>query len=257
MGTAGPLGAGKDGSLPASLVLAIESGAHRLTNAYGSVSRLLAPSEFLADLLLRGGLGDDRVRHIPNFVDSAAIKARQGSGDGFVSIGRISSEKGVDTAIRAIGLLPGSRLTVAGDGPLRQELETLAHSVAPGRVRFVGHVGKAEVAALNEGAVAAVLAARWHENMPLSVLETMAAAVPMVVSGLGGLPELIQDGVEGLVVPPDNPHTLAAALGQLLADPAAAAAMGSAARAKAIANHDPSNHLARLFELYEEAAFSR
>jgi glycosyltransferase involved in cell wall biosynthesis len=241
------------GSLGASALLTVESGLHRLTRAYGPVGRFIAPSRFLADQLRRGGVFPDRVRQLNNYVDAAALTPRTGAGAGFVSIGRLSAEKGVDTVIRAIGQLPGSKLTVAGDGPQRAELEALADAVAPGQVRFAGHVSADEVAELNRSARAAVAVARWHENMPLSVLETMGAAVPLVVSGLGGLPELVDDGVDGLVVPHDDPVALATALGALADDPDRSRAMGAAARTKMLQHFGAEGHLERLFELYAEA----
>lgn len=244
----------KDGSLAASGVLAVETALHRWSGAYGPVGRFLAPSAFLADLLKQGGVYPDRVRHVPNFVDAAAVSPRRDAGDGFVSIGRLSAEKGVDVAIRAIGLLPGATLTVAGEGPERGRLERLAADVAPGQVRFVGHVGRAEVAALNQGARAAILAARWHENMPLSVLETLAASVPMVVTGLGGLPELIDHGGDGLVVEADDVDSLAAALDKLQSDPDLSVALGRAGRAKVTARYAAGPHLAHIETLYREAA---
>lgn len=245
------------GSLGASALLSVESGLHRALKAYGPVQRFIAPSRFLADQLRRGGVFPDRVRQLNNAVDTASIATRQGAGDGFVSIGRLSGEKGVDTAIRAVALVPGAKLTVAGDGPDRGALEQLAESVAPGQVRFAGHVSAAEVAALNGSARAAVAVARWHENMPLSVLETMSAAVPLIVSGLGGLPELIDDGVNGLVVHHDDPAALAAAMGALQQDPERSIAMGHAAREKMLRHFDVDDHVSRLFELYAEAAAAR
>lgn len=245
------------GSLPASAVLTIESGLHRLTKAYRPVGRFIAPSRFLADQLRRGGVFPDRVRQLNNYVDAASLTPRTGAGDGFVSIGRLANEKGVDTAIRAVGQVPGATLTVAGDGPQRAELLALAESVAPGQVRFAGHVSAAEVAALNRSARAAVSVARWHENMPLSVLETMGAAVPLVVSGLGGLPELVDDGVNGLVIPHDDPVALAAAMRRLLASPQESVAMGASARAKMLEHFDAGAHVEQVMRYYGEAATTR
>ncbi|MPY92474.1 MAG: glycosyltransferase, partial [Acidimicrobiia bacterium] len=120
----------KDGSIGASAVLALESSLHRLLGAWRPVSRFIAPSAFLASTLRRGGFPADEVVHLPNFVDADAIEARHGPGEGFVFVGRLSGEKGVDIAVRAVGQLPGARLTVAGDGPERAALEALAEDVA-------------------------------------------------------------------------------------------------------------------------------
>ena len=195
----------------------------------------------------------DRIRQLNNYVDCGVISPRAGAGSGFVSIGRLAVEKGVDTTIRAIGEIPEATLTIAGDGPERANLERLAAQAAPGRVRFVGHVSATKIAELNRSARAVVAVARWHENMPLSVLETMGASVPLVVSGLGGLPELVDDGVNGLVVDHDNVDALATALRSLANDPTRSVEMGKAARAKMLAGFDAATHESRIFEIYAEA----
>jgi glycosyltransferase involved in cell wall biosynthesis len=247
----------KDGALGASAVLALESSLHRLIGAWRPVARFIAPSEFLAATLRRGGFATDKVVHLPNFVDASAIEARRGAGEGFVFVGRLSPEKGVDLAVRAIGQVSASRLTVAGEGPERDRLEALAARVAPGQVHFAGHLSSSEVAGLNRTARAALLPARWHENMPLSVLETMAAAVPVVVTPLGGLPELVEDGVDGLVVDADDVDGLAAAVRRLGDDPAAAERLGLAARARMLAQHDAGDHLRHLEQLYRSLGAPR
>jgi glycosyltransferase involved in cell wall biosynthesis len=242
------------GSLAASAVLTVESGLHRATRAYGHIARFIVPSQFLTAMLRRGGVFPDRLRQLNNPVDTAGTETRRGPGEGFVSIGRLAPEKGVDTTIRAVGLTAGATLTVAGEGPARESLERLAAEVAPGRVRFVGQLDAGGVTALNRSARAALAVARWHENMPLSALETMAAAVPLVVSGLGGLPELVDDEVNGLVVPHDDPAALAAVLSRLQSDPDAALRFGLASRRRMEQQFDVGRHLERLFDLYDEAA---
>jgi glycosyltransferase involved in cell wall biosynthesis len=98
------------------------------------------------------------------------------------------------------------------------------------------------------------LPARWYENMPIVVLEAFAAGLPVVATSLGGLPEMIQPDEDGLVVPPDDPRSLADALGHLVGSPEEAFAMGRAARAKAQREYTPGRHVARLEPIYEEAA---
>lgn len=243
----------KGGSLGASALLTIESGVHRLGRAYGPVGVFIAPSEFMATKLRASGPFPDRVRHIPNFVDSDAITTRVGPGDGVVYVGRLAREKGVDTLIDAVAKLDDVRLAIAGSGPEREALADRAARVAPGRVRFCGHLDKSEVLDLIRSARVAALAARWHENMPMSIVETMAAGVPMVVSDLGGLPDLVDDGRDGFVVPSDDPGALAHALGTLAGDPARAESMGRAARAKAASAWSAPVHLDAVFAAYADA----
>jgi glycosyltransferase involved in cell wall biosynthesis len=91
----------------------------------------------------------------------------------------------------------------------------------------------------------------------MTILESFGAAVPVVASNLGGLPELVRDGVDGLVVPHEQPAALAAALDRLVADPAAALAMGQVARARVLADFSTGAHLQRLGAAYDEATAHR
>src|SRR5918997_2807008 len=145
--TGGPLQAArrvcKDGSRPASTLLAVESWLHRRLGAYDGVGALLAPSRFLAGVLERAGVYPDRVRVLRNPVDADRLAVKTVPGGGVVYAGRLSPEKGVDTLIEAAARLPaGVTVDIAGDGPARAALEDLARRTAPGRVRFHGRLGK-------------------------------------------------------------------------------------------------------------------
>jgi glycosyltransferase involved in cell wall biosynthesis len=167
--------------------------------------------------------------------------------------GRLSPEKGVDIAIRAIGRLPGARLDVAGTGAEEDRLRRLADSVAPGRVRFLGLVPKSGVHDLMLGASVVAVPSRWYENQPMVVLEALARGVPVVGSNLGGLPELVQPGLTGELVPPGDPGALAAALEPFLSTPDHGWAMRERARERIGSEFSPERHLERLTELYAEA----
>jgi glycosyltransferase involved in cell wall biosynthesis len=143
-----------------------------------------------------------------------------------------------------------------GEGPARAGLERLAEARAPGRVRFWGRRPRQEVLARLASATAAVLPSRWYENQPVVVLEALASGVPVVATSLGGTPELVDHEVDGLLVPPDDPAALAAALDRLLHDPAAASAMGAAGADKVRRAFSPARHLERLHAVYAEAAES-
>lgn len=245
----------KGGSLGGSTVLAVESGLHRAAGAYDAVDRLVCPSAFLAGVMRRQGIAEERLRVVSNFTDVPPAAPRTDAGHDVVYAGRLSHEKGVEDAIRAVSrTADGTVLHVAGDGPLRASLEELARHEAPGRVVFHGRLAADELADLLRRSRALLLPARWHENQPMIVLEAFAVGLPVVVTDLGGLPELVTDGEHGLVVPAGDPAALAAAVDRLVADPDLALAMGRAGRARLEAGFGAETHLARLDEVYAEAA---
>jgi glycosyltransferase involved in cell wall biosynthesis len=244
----------KDGSLGASAVLALESAVHRRAGAYDPVGVFICPSRFLAARMAAGGVYPDRLRVLAGFVDAAGVVPKAAPGGPVVYAGRLSAEKGVDVLVQALAGLPAATLEVAGDGPERPALEALAAARAPGRVRFLGRLARDRLLELVRSAAVVAVPSRCHENQPMAVLEAFACGVPVVASDLGGLPELVEPGRYGEIVPADDPGRLAAALAALLADPGRALAMGRAARALVERSFTPERHLQGLEDLYGRAA---
>lgn len=243
----------KDGSLAASLTLAVETSVHAAFNSYGWIGAIICPSRFLRDRLTAGRLPSSRLRVVRHPVDVDELPTKSVPGGDVVVAGRLSKEKAVDIAVRAAAELPaGVELHVAGDGPERRSLEALAAQVAPGRVRFHGRLDKADLLDLVRSCTVALVPSRWHENQPMAVLEALGSGVPVVATTLGGLPELIRPGVDGELVAPNDPGALAAATNALLADPARSFTMGAAGRARVAAEFSSDVHLRALEGIYAE-----
>jgi glycosyltransferase involved in cell wall biosynthesis len=248
----------KNGSVLQSALCALESTVHRVMRAYGAVTLLVCPSRFLARKVAEAGVFPERVRHLNGFVDAGRIAPRAAPGGNVLFAGRLSQEKGLDVAVEAIARLgPGVQLDVAGEGPDRPGAEALAERLAPGRVRFFGRLPRPEVLRLVAGAGVVVVPSRCYENQPLGVLEAFACGVPVVASNHGGIAELVDPGVDGLLVPPGDPDALASAVRALLADPAAGLRLGRAGREKVARAFTPAVHLTGLHSLYQEAIEQR
>jgi glycosyltransferase involved in cell wall biosynthesis len=147
-----------------------------------------------------------------------------------VSVGRLRAPKDFLTLVRAIAALePGSaRLRIAGDGPDRAAVEAEVDRLGlGGAVELLGT--RNDVPALLAGADVFVLASD-SEGLPMSVLEAMAAGLPVVASAVGGVPELVRDGETGFLVPPRDSAALAGALERTVSDPALRDRLGEAAR---------------------------
>jgi glycosyltransferase involved in cell wall biosynthesis len=232
----------KDGSLGSSAVMAGELFVHTITRAYSPVRVFICPSAFLEGRMRAANVYPRRMRHIPHFIETRGIPVRTAPGTGVLLAGRLS--------IRAIGEIDGGVLDIAGTGPDEAPLRTLAESVAPGRVRFHGLVDKAEVQRLMLAASVVAVPSRWYENQPMVVLEALARGVPVVGSALGGMPELIEPGATGDLVPANDPHALAAALTPYLRDPGHGFAMRDTARATIVSEFSPERHLERIGAAY-------
>jgi glycosyltransferase involved in cell wall biosynthesis len=240
-----------EGSLSASSLNALELTVHTATKAYAPVTLFLAPSRFLLGKISEGGVFPDRLRLLHNFVDASAITRKTTAGGGVVYAGRLSYEKGVDVLIEAAARMR-TPIDVAGDGPDRQQFESLAERLGVD-ARFHGHLQKGELHDLVRSASVSILPSRCHENQPLGVLESFCCGVPVVGTSLGGIPELITPGVNGDLVPPNDPNALATSIESFLADDKRAHEMGAAGRAFVEEEFSPLRHLHRLDHLYDEA----
>src|SRR5581483_113566 len=155
------------------------------------VDAFVSPSEFVARMLVRAGLPEQRVHTIPYGIPPAERIGPPGRYGLFV--GRLSEEKGVRTLLEAARLANDVPLAVAGAGPL-------AAAVQEAPVRFLGRLDRDGLGAALAGAAFCVAPSEWHDNQPFSVLESFAAGRPVISTSLGGLPELVEDRVTGLVV---------------------------------------------------------
>jgi len=177
-----------------------------------------------------------RIRVIPNGVDIAALTASAAIAEDapdlptgrplVVFAGRLEPIKGVETIVRAAQRLPDVTVAVVGDGPLAAELRELANELGVAdRVAFLGRVPS--VPPILAAADVVVLPS-FSEGMPLVVLEALALARPVVASRVGGIPEVVEDGVTGLLVEPGDPEELAVAIERLVKDPALARSLAEA-----------------------------
>jgi glycogen(starch) synthase len=170
---------------------------------------------------------------IPNGVDLTRYPSHTSEpGDGRVVgyVGRLVDGKGVDVLLQALARDDTAKLVIAGDGSARPALETLADRLdIRGRVEFRGWVE--DVAAVwGECDIAVIPSNGCVESFGMAAVEAMACARPVVVSDTGALPELVEDGVSGIVVPPGDVDALAAALTHLAGSGDLRLSLGRAAR---------------------------
>jgi glycosyltransferase involved in cell wall biosynthesis len=203
---------------------------------------LVVPSVFAIERLrtLGAPIGDVPVHVVPQVQRVFAPRSAAADGEYALVVSRLSREKGVDVALDACERA-GLPLVVAGDGPEAEALRARAGD----RVRFVGRVPPAEVAALRARAALAIVPSRCSEVMPLAAVEAMAAGVPVVATAMGGLPELVAD--PSALAPPDDDTELAAAALARYGD----AAAGDAGLRRVRELSAPAVVAARLAEVYD------
>ncbi len=176
--------------------------------------------------------------------------AVQNGGLHLVFVGRLAPVKGLRVLIEAIGALddPAVRLTIVGDGSERAALEAMAVPLGD-RIRFTGYQSQDEVAAILATANAFVLPS-FAEGVPVVLMEALAAGLPVIATRITGVPELVEDGVSGFLVPPGDPQALTGAIAALAARPDGGRAMGAAGRDVVRAEFDIDREAARLAALF-------
>jgi len=235
-----------------SILLAAEAALHRIRGSYDRVRRFIVPSAFLGGVLRRAGFDAQRLRHVPNFAPRTNASPVPQT-ERFVYVGRLSPEKGILTLLRAAARLPRGELVLCGTGPLRAEVDRWVQQAPPGRIQCRGHLAAADVRAELESACFAVAPSEWFENAPFAVLEAMAAGRPVLTTPLGGLPELVENGVEGEWVPASDDAAWTEALQRALDDPARLRRMGAAAERRANVEFSLEAHVDRVESVYAEA----
>jgi glycosyltransferase involved in cell wall biosynthesis len=227
--------------------------------------RIVAVSRGYAEILQSKGIPARQISVVPNAVDLSRF---QGNGrdplqkrrelgfapDEFLiaTVGRLSPEKAQGDLITAFGQVmpafPKARLLIVGDGPLRPVLEEKARLLPAGRVRFLGF--RRDVHEIMPMIDLFALSS-LTEGLPNVILEAFSCGKPVVASAVGGVPELVEHGVSGLLVPPGQPEELAQAIARCLLAPEAAAAMGIAGFNRVQSQFSFEQQTERLEHIYE------
>jgi len=204
-------------------------------------ARVIAVSSTLRDLALRTW-PEGRIEVIPNGVDVDRFQpcthrdsAEVGGEMLLVVVARLIEIKEIQHLITALSLLPEvmrkrMRVCVCGTGPFADQIHAQVRKAGlADRVDFAGLLSYENIPARLKEADVCVLPS-LQEGLPLSLLEAMASGLPVVASSVGGIPDIVKDGVNGLLVPAADPVALREALVRLLTDPALRRNLGAAAR---------------------------
>lgn len=202
----------------------------------------------------------DRTRTVYNGLDVPDVEPAALSFDPIrvVCAGRLVEEKGFDIALRAFRqFLDHHRdagMTVAGDGPERGNLESLADRLGiSSSVDFCGWVEMNEMPALFNSATMVVVPSRWQEPFGLVALQAAQVAKPVVATRVGGLTEVVLDGKTGLIVPPENPDRMCNGMLALIENPDRAVRLGLRARERALSDFSMPRCAERYDEVYRHA----
>ena len=196
------------------------------TAALKGARHVFCPSSYLRDVALHWGLDVGRVTVLPNPAPAIPpmptrdeLRAELAlDGDVLVFAGRLGPQKAVGVLLEALRRISDVTLVIAGDGPERPTLERrVAELGLDARVRFLGSVPRETVLRLFRASDASVLPSAW-ENFPHTVVEALAVGCPVIATAVGGVPEVVRDGENGLLMPPGDAAALADAIERFFGD---------------------------------------
>ncbi|MBN1562388.1 MAG: glycosyltransferase family 4 protein [Anaerolineae bacterium] len=243
----------KRDSLAASMLACLEAYIHRGLKIYeNSVDVFLTPSQFLQNKFVEYGFDAD-VRHQPAFVDPADFSPSYEPSDYFMYFGRLVRIKGVPTLLAAMQWVnsTSAKLLIIGEGELDASLKAYAQQHGLSNVSFLGYLNKPDLIPLIQRAAFTILPSECYENYPYAVIESFACGTPVIGARIGGIPELIKDGENGLLFESGNARQLAEKIQYMLDHPDVAIEMGRKGRQQVETVNNPQTHYERIIALYE------
>lgn len=216
------------------------------------VDRFIALTDFARNKFIEAGFPADKIAIKPNFIAPPTEDGYTERENFALFIGRLSEEKGIRTLCEAFDGL-ATPLIIAGDGPLAGELKQPAAT----NIRFLGRQNREQVYDLMRRARVLIMPSVWYEGFPMVLVEAFAHGLPVICSRLGGMQEVVQDGVHGLHFTAGSSMDLREKVQAFYADDALTARMRENTRETFLSRYTPEINYRILMNIYQEAIDAR
>jgi glycosyltransferase involved in cell wall biosynthesis len=239
-----------ENSIPRSIGYSLRSFAARALGLYkANVTVFYAQTVFQKVKLVQAGIPAERIDTIPNMVEIPECADVDETGDYVGFAGRLSAEKGINTLWDSAKNCPQIPFRLAGHLRRMPDVE----KEKPANVELLGHLDERQIDVFYRGGRMFVLPSKWYEGFPGVIIEAMLRGKPVICSRIGGLPEIVDEGVTGLLFTPGDPADLAAKIEWLWNHPEVCVAMGRAGREKALREYSPVRYYELLMSVYGRA----
>lgn len=241
-------------SMLKSILAAVEGKFYRAKKVYNKkIDWIVTPSEFYKQKMIEDGIEEKHITAIHNFIelDKYDLETQD---DGYgLYIGRLSKEKGILNLIEAFSNMKDRRLYIAGDGPEREKLESIIEERnLKDKITLLGYINQEEVKEYLRKARFVVVPSIWYENCPYSVMEALAIGKPVIGADIAGIPELINDKVNGLLYKYDSISDLKSKMEILYDNPKLAKQYGENAKKIAIDNYGKEKYYYQIIDIYNK-----
>ncbi|WP_149029760.1 glycosyltransferase family 4 protein [Paraburkholderia fungorum] len=239
------------GSYVRSALSMTEAYTSRWLGSVESIDRFIAVSQFFSNRMEANGIDSAKISVVPNFVDIARFSPAAEIGRYFIYFGRMERSKGIATLLKAFSTIPDIPLILVGEGSFLEEAKAISASMACSNITFLGFKRGEELYKLVAGAVCSILPAEAYENCPMSILEAFGLGRPVIGARIGGIPELIDHGVDGYIFNPGDVDSLREYVKEVWYG-RRNSEMGRAARFKAERKFSADAHYKKICEVYEK-----
>lgn len=248
----------KRNSRMASLLACLETYFQHISRIYEkNVDLFFVPGGFLQKKLTDNGFTARMVR-LPTFVNIDRFKPVYEPSDYFLFFGRLVELKGIKTLFEAMKHVRSSlKLYIVGEGELEESLKEYAYRHSLSNITFFGYLDTEILIQMVQRAAFTVFPSECYENYPVSIIESFACGTPVVGSNIGGIPDIVQDGVTGLLFESGNPQHLAEKIQFLADDPEKSIELGRNARKQIEGLNNPEYHYRQIISNYEQVLDER
>ena len=241
------------GSYLKSLTCAVEMYLHKLFRIYErSVDRFIVLSQFSKERFIRYGLPEDKLIFLPNYIEIPSLPKSEAPERYILFFGRLSDKNGIFTLIKAMRQLPEIKLLVLGEGEQQELILNYIRENEMDNIKILGFKQGEELRGLIRESYFTVFPNHGYHLCPMSILESFAYNKPVIGSNRGSIPELINDGIDGLLFEPGNVEDLAEKIKYLYRHPLLAQKMGISARKKVEEKYSEEEYYYKLFDLYND-----
>lgn len=226
---------------------------HKILHIYNLIDIFISPSQFLKEKVEEMGF-KRKIIHLPNFINIKEYMPKYDwEENSIVYFGRLSKEKGLFTLIEAMKELSDITLKIIGEGTIRESLELEVRSSELKNVKFLGYKSGEELKEEIRKSMFVVLPSECYENNPKSIIEAFAVGKPAIGAKIGGIPELIKEGLTGFTFDPGKSTDLQSKVENLLSNPGQIIQMGKNARKFLEEELASEKHYQKLLEVYLKA----
>lgn len=247
------------GSTAASLVCCVEESLHRMLGLYDrNVDLFISPSEFLRDKLVQyNRIRKDRIVVLRNYANTEVIQPEYEPGDYGLFMGRLDRVKGVMTLLEAAKRVKPFKIKIAGRGELFDLAQKFIVENNLDNVELLGFRTGDDLVQLTRKSRFVIVPSEWYENCPMVILEAFAAGKPVIGSRIGGIPELVRDGEDGLLFRPGSVEELTSCIGKLAESTDTCKQIGIGVRSRVIREFSIQVYMDALMAVYERVRGER